>query len=89
MISITTDVIFKFVVARQEAGASNAEINRELACLKRMFTLAVQARELHGKPHIPMLQEEQRAAWVLRAGAVRGGPGAALPCSTPGRDSRI
>lgn len=36
---------------------SNAEINRELALLKRMFTLAVKAGLLHGKPHIPMLQE--------------------------------
>jgi integrase len=58
MLSITTDTISAFVVARQDAGASNAEINRELACLKRMFTLAVQARKLHGKPHIPMLQED-------------------------------
>ena len=41
----------------QAAGASNGEINRELACLKRMF-LAVHAGQLHGKPHIPMLRED-------------------------------
>jgi hypothetical protein len=36
---------------------SNAAINRELTLLKRMFTLAVQARQLLHKPHIPMLGE--------------------------------
>lgn len=38
-------------------GASNAEINRELTLLKRMFTLAVQARKLLHKPYIPLLEE--------------------------------
>jgi integrase len=37
--------------------ASNAEINRELALLKRMFSLAVQAGKLLYRPHIPMLKE--------------------------------
>ena len=37
---------------------SNAEINRELTALKRMFTLAVQAGKLLHRPHIPMLQED-------------------------------
>ena len=36
---------------------SNAEINRELALLKRIFALAVQADKLSRKPHVPMLQE--------------------------------
>ena len=58
LISITTSEIRTFVAARQDAQASNGEINRELACLKRMFTLAVQAGKLHTKPHIPMLQED-------------------------------
>lgn len=38
-------------------GASNGEINRELALLKRMFTLAVQAGKVLYRPHIPMLKE--------------------------------
>ena len=38
-------------------GASNAEINRELAALKRMYTLAMQAGKLLHRPHIPMLDE--------------------------------
>ncbi len=57
LVSITTDLIEKFIVERQTVGASNGEINRELATLKRMFTLAVRARKLHAKPHIPMLAE--------------------------------
>lgn len=36
---------------------SNAEINRELTTLKRMFSLAIQAAKLHYKPHIPLLAE--------------------------------
>src|SRR5262245_48144771 len=38
-------------------AVSNAEINRELTTLKRMFSLAVQADELTRRPHIAMLQE--------------------------------
>lgn len=47
------------VPARQleVARVSNAEINRELTALKRMFTLAMQAGKLLQKPHIPLLKE--------------------------------
>ncbi len=37
--------------------ASNAEINRELAHLKRMYSLAIQAGKLLNRPYIPMLRE--------------------------------
>jgi integrase len=43
---------------RVSEGASNAEINRELAILKRIFNLAVQAGKLLHKPHIPLLRED-------------------------------
>ncbi len=39
-------------------GAANAGINCELAALKRMFTLAIQAGRLSTRPYIPMLDEE-------------------------------
>jgi hypothetical protein len=39
------------------ADVSNAEINGELTLLKRMFTLAIQGRQLLHRPHIPMLEE--------------------------------
>src|SRR5262245_25791155 len=43
---------------RTITGVSNAEINRELTTLKRMFNLAVQAGKLLQKPHIPFLKED-------------------------------
>ena len=43
---------------RASTGASNAEINRELETLKRIFVLAVQAGKLLHRPHIPMLRED-------------------------------
>jgi integrase len=42
---------------RTIAGTSNAEINRELTILKRVFTLAMQDGKLLHRPHIPMLEE--------------------------------
>lgn len=67
MASITTADVRTYVAQRQAAiehedgtvtpGASNAAINRELAILKRAFTLAMQARKILHRPHIPMLLE--------------------------------
>lgn len=37
LLSITTPAVRAFITARLAAGASNGEINRELACLKRML----------------------------------------------------
>ena len=66
MAAITTPDIRAYIATRQapatndgtpKPGASNAEINRELAILKRAFRLAVQAGKLLHRPHIPMLAE--------------------------------
>ncbi len=54
---ISADTVRSFVLKRQQDGASNAEINRELAALKRAFTLGVQSAKLLYKPHIAMLNE--------------------------------
>ena len=69
---ITTSDVRAYVAHRQQQGivahkgkrkgtriadVSNAEINRELALLKRMFTLATQDGKLLHRPHIPMLAE--------------------------------
>jgi integrase len=43
--------------ARQAAGAANGTINREVALLKRAFTLAIRSGAVHAKPYIPMLKE--------------------------------
>jgi integrase len=55
--SISTADVRKFILLRQEQGASNAEINRELAILRRAFTLAVENGKLFTRPHVPMLRE--------------------------------
>ncbi|MGB5390947.1 MAG: site-specific integrase, partial [Thermoanaerobaculia bacterium] len=58
MASITTADVRRYVAHRQEEGAANASINRELAILKRSYRLAVQAGKLLHRPHIPMLAED-------------------------------
>jgi integrase len=55
--NITTTKVREYVLARQDKGASNATINRELSALKRAFTLGMQAGKLTYRPHIPMLKE--------------------------------
>lgn len=57
MAALTTADMRAFIAARQEAKASNAEINRELAIVKRAFRLALQGAKLLHAPHIPMLRE--------------------------------
>src|SRR5216683_6701690 len=57
-IDITTDRIRAYAADRQEASAANASINRELAALKRMFSLAVQDGRLSNAPYIPSLEED-------------------------------
>jgi integrase len=57
MTSITMSDVRAYVLERQKAGAANATINRELAALKRMFTLARQAGKLLMAPYIAMLEE--------------------------------
>jgi integrase len=55
--SLGTDAVKKYVAQRLAAGAANATMNRELAALKRMFNLGLQAEKIHRKPYIPMLKE--------------------------------
>jgi integrase len=64
---ITTADIRAYVEKRQGAGLANSSINRELAALKRMFRLAVQAGRLHRAPHVPMLQEAAPRAGFFEA----------------------
>jgi len=56
-ITVTTDRINAYIAHRQEQGAANATINRELAALKRSFNLILRARKLHTRPYIPTLEE--------------------------------
>jgi integrase len=52
----TTDVR-AYTAARLTAKASHAEVNRELAILRRMFSLALLDEKLLRAPKIPMLKE--------------------------------
>ena len=56
-ISITASTIERFILTRQEQGASNATINRELAILKRAFSLGVRAGKILSRPYIAALKE--------------------------------
>jgi integrase len=55
--SVMTDRIKTYIATCQHAGAAVAQINRELAALKRMFNLALQAEKLPSAPYIPSLTE--------------------------------
>lgn len=48
-------------------GASNASINRELALLKLVFTLAIRDGLLFHRPHIPMLAENNTRTGFFEA----------------------
>ena len=62
MSTMTTVDVRAYIAARMEEGAAAATINRELAALKRMFSLAVQAGKLLVRPYIPMLREDNTRA---------------------------
>jgi len=55
--AITTADVRKYVLRRQGAQAANATINRELAALKRAFSLGIDAGKVTGRPKITMLKE--------------------------------
>jgi len=65
---ISTSDVLAFIADRQEAGASNAEINRETQVLKRCYSLAIRANKVYGRPDIPTLKEAPpRAGFFDRA----------------------
>jgi integrase len=68
-LDVTTDRINTHIARRQQEGAKNATINRELAALKRMFSLALQAGKLSSKPYIPTLEENNARQGFLDYGS--------------------
>jgi integrase len=55
--SLSSDQVIIYIAQRQADGAANATINRETACLQRLFSLAIQSGKLIRKPYIPHLDE--------------------------------
>lgn len=66
---ITTDRIRQHIAKSQEAGAANGTINRDLAALKSLFALALEANKLSRKPHIPSLEENNARQGFLDHGS--------------------
>lgn len=56
--SISSDDLTRFVAKRQNAGAANGEINRELALLRRAFNLGRKAEKIDRQPPFDMLAED-------------------------------
>jgi integrase len=58
-VEVTSGLIARYVDSRQQEGASNATVNRELAALKRMFRLGMQATpaKVLRLPAFPKLRE--------------------------------
>ena len=54
-LDITADRIAAYTERRLEAGLKPASVNRELAALRRMFTLAIRAGKVATRPHIALL----------------------------------
>jgi integrase len=54
---ITTQKLRSFVSQRMEQGISGATCNRNLALLRRMFTLAIEEKLIQSKPKFPMQKE--------------------------------
>jgi integrase len=59
---ITTDHVNQYAESRQDAGAANATINRELAALRLAFSLARKAAKVKPEvvPYFEMLSEDNR-----------------------------
>lgn len=68
-LDITTDRINTHIARRQAEGASNATINRELAALKRMFSLTIRAGKLTSRPYIASLEENNARQGFLDHGS--------------------
>jgi integrase len=66
---VETGDINKYVAARIEEGAENASINRELAILRRMFSLAVENKKVKADavPFIKMLKESNTRTGFLES----------------------
>lgn len=56
-VHITSDYVMAFIEKRQAAGASNSGINRELAVLRRAYSLGRKAKKVDDAPAFQLLDE--------------------------------
>jgi integrase len=69
---ISASDVRAFIAARQQEGAANGTINRDLQILKRCFSLAIKAHKIYGRPDMRMLREAApRAGFFDRAAVDR------------------
>jgi hypothetical protein len=61
-LDITADRIAAYTARRLEAGLKPASVNRELAALRRMFTLAIRTGKIATRPHIALLSPKTTPA---------------------------
>jgi integrase len=56
--TITSSLLYRFIEKRQQEGAKNATINRNLSLLRKMMNLARREGKLALSPFFPMLKED-------------------------------
>jgi integrase len=70
-IEVSSSLLTRYIESRQEEGAKNATINRELAALKRMFNLGREHRKVREVPAFPHLKENNVRKGYLEDGQYR------------------
>jgi integrase len=66
-IEVTSTLVAQYVDARQKEEASNGTINRELAALKRLFSIARHSNKVTTAPYIAMLKEDNTRKGFLES----------------------
>jgi integrase len=69
-VNVSTDLVNRYIDKRQQEGAENATVNRELAILKRAFHLGRQCTppKVHNIPYFKLLTEDNTRSGFLEVG---------------------
>jgi len=70
-VEVNNPLLTRYIESRQQQGAKNATINRELAALKRMFSLGREHRKVREVPIFPRLKENNVRKGFLEDGQFR------------------